>query len=62
MARRGEAWGDSESRQMLEHAIETGRGRGLPEADARAVWEAEAAHLTECGLWWLWMQVGQDRS
>jgi hypothetical protein len=22
----GEAWGDSESRQMMEHAIETGRG------------------------------------
>jgi hypothetical protein len=26
LARRDEAWGDSESRQMLEHAIETGRG------------------------------------
>jgi hypothetical protein len=26
LARRGEAWGNSESRQMLEHAIETGRG------------------------------------
>jgi hypothetical protein len=26
LARRGEAWGDSESRQILEHAIETGRG------------------------------------
>jgi hypothetical protein len=26
LAKRGEAWGDSESRQMLEHAIETGRG------------------------------------
>jgi hypothetical protein len=26
LARHGEAWGDSESRQMLEHAIETGRG------------------------------------
>jgi hypothetical protein len=26
LARRGEAWGDSESRQMLEHAIETCRG------------------------------------
>jgi hypothetical protein len=26
LARRGEAWNDSESRQMLEHAIETGRG------------------------------------
>jgi hypothetical protein len=26
LARRGEAWGDSESRQMLDHAIETGRG------------------------------------
>jgi hypothetical protein len=25
LARRGEAWGDSESRQMLEHGIETGR-------------------------------------
>jgi hypothetical protein len=26
VARRGEAWNDSESRQMLDHAIETGRG------------------------------------
>jgi hypothetical protein len=26
LARRGEAWGTSESRQILEHAIETGRG------------------------------------
>ena len=26
LARRGEAWGDSESRQMLENAIEKGRG------------------------------------
>jgi hypothetical protein len=26
LARRGEASGDSESRQMIEHAIETGRG------------------------------------
>jgi hypothetical protein len=26
LARRGETWGNSESRQMLEHAIETGRG------------------------------------
>ena len=26
LARRGEAWGDSESRQMLEYAIENGRG------------------------------------
>ena len=26
LAKRGEAWGNSESRQMLEHAIETGRG------------------------------------
>jgi hypothetical protein len=26
LARRGEVWGDSESRQMLEHAIEGGRG------------------------------------
>jgi hypothetical protein len=26
LARRGEAWGDSESRQMLEYAIEVGRG------------------------------------
>jgi hypothetical protein len=25
LARRGEAWGDSECRQMLEHSIETGR-------------------------------------
>jgi hypothetical protein len=24
LAKRGEAWGDSESRQMLEHAIDTG--------------------------------------
>jgi hypothetical protein len=26
LAKRGEAWGDSESRQMLEMAIEQGRG------------------------------------
>jgi hypothetical protein len=26
LARRGEAWGDLESRQMLEHTIEMGRG------------------------------------
>jgi hypothetical protein len=26
LAKRGEAWGDLESRQMLEHAIELGRG------------------------------------
>ncbi len=26
LARRGEAWSDSESRQMLEFAIESGRG------------------------------------
>jgi hypothetical protein len=26
LARRGEAWGDSESRQMLEYGIEKGRG------------------------------------
>ncbi|MGC2401821.1 MAG: hypothetical protein WA510_18640 [Acidobacteriaceae bacterium] len=26
LARRGEAWGDLESRQALEHAIEMGRG------------------------------------
>jgi hypothetical protein len=26
LARRGEAWGDSESREMLEHSIEVGRG------------------------------------
>jgi hypothetical protein len=26
LVRRGEAWGDSESRQMLEHAIDVGRG------------------------------------
>jgi hypothetical protein len=25
LARRGEAWADSESRQMLEHAIDVGR-------------------------------------
>jgi hypothetical protein len=39
LARRGEAWSDSESRQMLEHAIETGRGgvflRLTPEQYAR---------------------------
>jgi hypothetical protein len=39
LARRGEAWGDSESRQMLEHVIETGRGgvylRLTPEQYAR---------------------------
>ena len=26
LARKGEAWGTSEARQMLGHAIETGRG------------------------------------
>jgi hypothetical protein len=26
LARRGETWGTSEARQMLEHGIETGRG------------------------------------
>jgi hypothetical protein len=26
LARRGEAWGTSEARQMIEHALETGRG------------------------------------
>lgn len=26
LTRRGEAWGTSEARQMLEHAIDTGRG------------------------------------
>jgi hypothetical protein len=26
LAKRGGAWRDSDSRQMLEHAIETGRG------------------------------------
>jgi hypothetical protein len=39
LARRGEAWGTSEARQMLEHAIETGRGgcylRLTPEQYAR---------------------------
>jgi hypothetical protein len=39
LARRGEAWGDSEIRQMLEHEIETGRGgcylRLSPEQYAR---------------------------
>jgi hypothetical protein len=42
LARRGEAWGTSEARQMLEHAIETGRGGNLPEVDTRAVQEAAA--------------------
>jgi hypothetical protein len=39
LARRGDAWGTSEARQMLEHAIETGRGgiylRLTPEQYAR---------------------------
>jgi hypothetical protein len=39
LARRGEAWGDAESRQMLENAIENGRGgcylRLTPEQYAR---------------------------
>jgi hypothetical protein len=39
LARRGEAWGDLESKQALEHAIETGRGgvylRLTPEQYAR---------------------------
>ena len=42
LARRGEAWGDSESRQMLEHAIENGQRRNLLEADAGAVQKTEA--------------------
>jgi hypothetical protein len=42
LARRGEAWGTSESRQMLEHAIENGRGRCPPEADTGAVLKVEA--------------------
>jgi len=39
----GEAWGTSEARQMLEHAIDTGRGGIYLRADAGAVWEAEAS-------------------
>ncbi len=39
LARRGEAWGTSEARQMIEHAIENGRGgcylRLTPEQYAR---------------------------
>jgi hypothetical protein len=38
LARRGEAWGTSEARQILEHAIETGGGvylRLTPEHYAR---------------------------
>jgi hypothetical protein len=39
LARRGEAWGDSENRQILEDAIENGRGgmylRLTPEQHAR---------------------------
>jgi hypothetical protein len=39
LATRGEAWGDSESRQMLENAIENGRGgiylKLTPEQHAR---------------------------
>jgi hypothetical protein len=39
LARRGEAWGTSEARQILEHAIEKGRGgiylRLTPEQYAR---------------------------
>ena len=39
LARRGDAWGDSESRSTLEHAIENGRGglylRLTPEQYAR---------------------------
>ena len=42
LARRGEAWGDSESRQVLEPAIENGR-RLLLAADTRAVSGAEVA-------------------
>ena len=42
LARRGEAWGDSESRQMLEYGIEVGRGGCYSAADATAVSEAEA--------------------
>jgi hypothetical protein len=44
LARRGEAWNDSESRQMLDHAIETGKNRqrwSVFEADSGAVRELE---------------------
>jgi glutamate synthase domain-containing protein 2 len=51
LARRGEAWGTSEVRQMLEHAIETGRGgvylRLTPEQHAklrRPVMPASLSH------------------
>jgi hypothetical protein len=43
LARRGEAWGDSEGRQMLEHAIE--RQRWLLLADARAVSSSEGRQI-----------------
>ena len=42
LARKGENWGDSESRQMLEYAIETEPRWGLLEAHVRPVGEAEA--------------------
>ena len=43
LAGRGEAWGDSESRQLLEHAIRDGPGWHLPQADSRAVCEAQTS-------------------
>jgi hypothetical protein len=44
---------------LLEHAIETGWGRLLPEAHARAVQEVETVHLTKCSLPRLFLQTGQ---
>jgi hypothetical protein len=42
LARRCEAWGDSESRQMLEARDRDGKGRGVLEAHAGAVCTAYA--------------------
>ena len=39
------AWGDSESRQMLEHAIEIGRGGCYLRLTPEAVSEAEAVRM-----------------
>jgi len=49
LARRGEAWGDSESRQMLEHATETGRGGSTP-PDERHEARVRVQHTVELRL------------
>jgi hypothetical protein len=42
LARRGEAWGTSEARQMLEDGIETGREEAFADADRRGAEDADS--------------------